>query len=71
MSSPPPQHFVNTGLINSRGDVTSKAAMLHAALTPAAARLIVRCLDEKGDSAFVAAATAITTEAFGALGVYP
>ena len=45
-----------------RAAVTAPA-MLHAALTPAAARLIVRCLDEKGDSAFVAAATAMTTEA--------
>ena len=41
--------------------------MLHAALTPVAARLAVRFLDEKGNDAFVAVATAMVTEAFGAL----
>ena len=44
------------------GAAVAAPTMLHAALTPATARLIVRFLDEMGDDAFVAAATAIATE---------
>ena len=45
------------------GAAVAAPTMLHTALTPAAARLIVRYLDELGDDAFVAAATAIATDA--------